>query len=129
MNRSERWLERRLSRWQTTGSDGKHNPEAIWLAQKRAMLIAFGVPTLLCLWVYTLLYVRQNLFLLYLPLVLASVILSVTVQSRGQSIGRRTSSLPARSSDSQTRPLSWSCCTPRCAWGTGPCFQGTSAVA
>ena len=74
------------------------------------MLIAcaFGVPTPLCLWVYTLLYVRQNLFLLYLPLVLASVILSVTVQSRGQSIGRRTSGLPTRFSDSQTRPLSWS---------------------
>lgn len=93
MNRSERWLKRRLNRWQTTGSDGKHNPEAIWLAQERAMLIAcaFGVPTPLCLWVYTLLYVRQNLFLLYLPLVLASVILSVTVQSLGQSISRHTS--------------------------------------
>lgn len=89
MNRSERWLKRRPNRWQTTGSDGKHNPEAIWLAQKRAILIAcaLGVPTPLCLWVYTLLYVRQNLFLLYLPLVLASVILSVTVQS----ISRRTS--------------------------------------
>ena len=74
------------------------------------MLIAcaFGVPTLLCLWVYTLLYVRQNLFLQYLPLVLFSVILGVTVQSLGQSISRRSSGLPARSSDSQTRLLSWS---------------------
>ena len=74
------------------------------------MLIAcaFGVPTLLYLWVYTLPYVRQKLFLLYLPLVLASVILSVTVQSLGQSTSRRTSDLPARSRDSQTRLLSWS---------------------
>lgn len=72
------------------------------------MLIAcaFGVPTPLCLWVYTMMYVRRNLFLL--PLVLASVILSVTVQSLGQSISRHTSGLPARSSDSRTRLLSWS---------------------
>ena len=110
MNRSERWLERRLNRWRAAVPGGDHNPGAIWLAQKRAMLIAcaFGVPTLLCLWVYTLLYVRQNLFLLYLPLVLASVILSVTLQSLGQSISRRTSGLAPRSGNIQTRLLSWS---------------------
>lgn len=110
MNRSERWLEGRLNRRSTTAPGSRHNPVAIGLAQKRAMLIAcaFGVPTLLCLWVYTLLYARQNLFLLYLPLVLASVILSVTLQSLGQSISRRTSGLAARSGELQTRLLSWS---------------------
>lgn len=110
MKRSERWLERRLNRWRAAVPGGDHNPGGIWLAQKRAMLIAcaFGVPTLLCLWAYTLLYVRQNLFLLYLPVVLASVILSVTLQSLGQSINRRMSGPPARSGDMQTRLLSWS---------------------
>ena len=126
MKRGEYRMERSLDRWRAALSDSHHDPEAISLAQRHTTLIAcaFGVPTLLCLWVYALLYQRENLFLLYLPLVLAGVILGVTLQALSQQLpGRQgprrsgstravgshpTSARPARPGDLQQRLLSWS---------------------
>lgn len=128
MKRSEYRMERSLDRWRTALSDSHHDPEAISLAQRRTVLIAcaFGVPTLLCLWVYSLLYQRENLFLLYLPLVLAGVILGATLQSLNrQALGRSGSARlaghhqtsirqtstrqpSAQPADWHTRLLSWS---------------------
>jgi diguanylate cyclase (GGDEF)-like protein len=58
------------------------NIRAIALAQRRSALLAciFGVPTLLCLWIYTLAYRRDNLLMLYMPLLLAAIIVGVTLQ-------------------------------------------------
>ena len=54
-------------------------------AQNRTALLSclFGVPTLLCLWVYTLIYRRENVLLMYLPLVLAAVMIGVILQHLG----------------------------------------------
>jgi len=52
------------------------------LARRRTSLItlAIGVPTLILLWLYALLYQRDNLLLLYVPLLLAVLLLGYLTQ-------------------------------------------------
>ena len=51
-------------------------------AQNRTALLSclFGVPTLLCLWVYALIYRQENTLLMYLPLVLAAIMVGAVLQ-------------------------------------------------
>jgi diguanylate cyclase len=51
-------------------------------AQNRTALLSclFGVPTLLCLWLYTLFYRQENVLLMYLPLALTAIMIGAVLQ-------------------------------------------------
>jgi diguanylate cyclase (GGDEF)-like protein len=81
---------RRLNHLMPQGVDVAPAELRISRAQRTSALAAcvFAIPTLLCLWIYVLLYKRDNLMLLYLPLGMAAVLLGVVSQHLS---GRATS--------------------------------------
>ncbi|WP_407571017.1 diguanylate cyclase [Deinococcus altitudinis] len=76
---------RLLSRLWRLGFDGAWDARTVSNAQRGTFLLAsvIGVPALLCLWLYVFFYRRDNFILLYFPLMLAGVLASLLVRSRG----------------------------------------------
>ncbi|WP_456828910.1 diguanylate cyclase [Deinococcus sp. UYEF24] len=76
---------RRLSSLRRLGLEGAWDARTVSNAQRGTFLLAsvIGVPALLCLWLYVFFYKRDNMLLLYLPLMLAGVLASLLIQSRG----------------------------------------------
>ncbi len=73
-----------LARLQRLGLDSAWDVQTVSKAQRGTFLLAavIGVPALLCLWLYVFSYKRDNVLLLYLPLVLAGALAALLMQSR-----------------------------------------------
>ncbi len=74
-----------LARLRRLGLEGAWDVQTVSKAQRGTFLLAavIGVPALLCLWLYVFFYKRDNVLLLYLPLVLAGALAALLMQSRG----------------------------------------------
>ena len=74
-----------LARLRRLGLEGAWDVQTVSKAQRGTFLLAavIGVPALLCLWLYVFFYKRDNVLLLYLPLVLAGALAALLMQGRG----------------------------------------------